>query len=114
MKRIGVNGFGRIGRYFTKVMLMQSDMEVVLVNDLSDIQTLAHLFKYDSIHGINPHGFIIQGNSLVFENGKSIEFIEDNTLLIIKLNSKINRIWKKKSLVDLYCTKNHQNYCFYY
>lgn len=74
MKRIGVNGFGRIGRYFTKVMLTQSDMEVVLVNDLSDIHTLAHLFKYDSIHGINPHGFVIQGNTLVFENGKAIEF----------------------------------------
>jgi glyceraldehyde 3-phosphate dehydrogenase len=76
MKRIGVNGFGRIGRYFTKMVLQSTDLEVAVVNDLSDIQTLAHLFRYDSLHGINPHKFEIEGSALVFENGKRIEFVQ--------------------------------------
>jgi glyceraldehyde 3-phosphate dehydrogenase len=76
MKRIGVNGFGRIGRYFTKMVLQSTGLEVAVVNDLSDIQTLAHLFRYDSLHGINPHKFEIEGSALVFENGKRIEFVQ--------------------------------------
>ena len=67
MKIVGVNGFGRIGRYFTRIALQQNEIEVALVNDLADIQTLAHLFKYDSVHGVNPMKFIIENNSLVFE-----------------------------------------------
>lgn len=77
MKKIGVNGFGRIGRYAVRMALFQSDIEVALVNDLADIKTLAHLFKYDSIHGRNPFKFEIQGNSLVFENGKQIFFSQE-------------------------------------
>jgi glyceraldehyde 3-phosphate dehydrogenase len=76
MKKIGVNGFGRIGRYFTRMMLSREDMQVTVVNDLADINTLAHLFKYDSIHGINPFLFQIVGNKLVFENGKEILFTQ--------------------------------------
>ncbi|MFA7274631.1 MAG: type I glyceraldehyde-3-phosphate dehydrogenase [Crocinitomicaceae bacterium] len=76
MKKIGVNGFGRIGRYFTRMMLNRDDMQVAVVNDLADIKTLAHLFKYDSVHGINPFAFQIVGNKLVFENGKEILFTQ--------------------------------------
>ncbi len=72
--RIGVNGFGRIGRYFTRMALNSPGIEVAMVNDLSDIETLAHLFKYDSVHGINPNHFEIEGNSLVFANGQKIVF----------------------------------------
>lgn len=72
--KVGVNGFGRIGRYFTRMALASEAVQVAMVNDLSDIQTLAHLFKYDSIHGINPHTFVVEGNALVFENGKRIVF----------------------------------------
>jgi glyceraldehyde 3-phosphate dehydrogenase len=77
MKKIGVNGFGRIGRYVVKMALFQSDIEVALINDLADIKTLAHLFKYDSVHGRNPFKFEIQENSLVFENGKRIVFSQE-------------------------------------
>jgi glyceraldehyde 3-phosphate dehydrogenase len=77
MKIVGVNGFGRIGRYFVKMALMQDDVQVALVNDLADIKTLAHLFKYDSIHGRNPLKFEIKDNSLVFENGKQIFFSQE-------------------------------------
>jgi glyceraldehyde 3-phosphate dehydrogenase len=75
MKKIGINGFGRIGRTFARFALTEKDIDVALVNDLADIETLAHLFKYDSIHGVNQHAFKISGNSLVFENGKKIEFV---------------------------------------
>lgn len=77
MKIIGVNGFGRIGRYFVRMALSQNDIQIGLVNDLADIEMLAHLFKYDSIHGINPFNFKIEGNSLVFENGKTIHFSKE-------------------------------------
>jgi glyceraldehyde 3-phosphate dehydrogenase len=49
MKKIGVNGFGRIGRCFTRIALQQDDFEIAVVNDLVDVETLAHLLKYDSV-----------------------------------------------------------------
>lgn len=51
MKRIAINGFGRIGRTFLRKSLMQPGLEVIAINDLTSPATLAHLFKYDSIHG---------------------------------------------------------------
>ncbi len=77
MKVVGVNGFGRIGRCFTRIALLDPQVEVALVNDLADIQTLAHLLKYDSIHGPFSLEFQIEGNSLIFENGKKITFINE-------------------------------------
>ena len=77
MKVIGVNGFGRIGRYFTRMTLDSSDVNVAVVNDLADINTLAHLFKYDSVHGRLNERFVIEGNKIVFENGKVIQFISE-------------------------------------
>jgi glyceraldehyde 3-phosphate dehydrogenase len=77
MKVVGVNGFGRIGRCFTRIALLDPQVEVALVNDLADIKTLAHLLKYDSIHGPFSLEFQIEGNSLIFENGKKITFISE-------------------------------------
>lgn len=77
VKIVGVNGFGRIGRYFTRLSLSNPNVNVAVVNDLSDIKTLAHLLKYDSIHGGVGLKFEIQDNSLVFENGKKILFIQE-------------------------------------
>jgi len=51
--RVGINGFGRIGRLVVRAALREgADVEFVGVNDLTDAQTLAHLFKYDSVHGV--------------------------------------------------------------
>ncbi|MBX2983087.1 MAG: type I glyceraldehyde-3-phosphate dehydrogenase [Flavobacteriales bacterium] len=50
--RIAINGFGRIGRITARMLLQRNDVELVAVNDLTDTRTLAHLFKYDSIHGV--------------------------------------------------------------
>lgn len=77
MKIIGVNGFGRIGRYFTRMSLESAGVDVAVVNDLADINTLAHLFKYDSVHGRLKEKFTIEGNKIVFENGKVIQFISE-------------------------------------
>lgn len=49
--RIAINGFGRIGRYTLKMLLRKEGLEVVAINDLTDTRTLAHLFKYDTVHG---------------------------------------------------------------
>lgn len=77
MKQIGINGFGRIGRYFTRLALSQNDINIAVVNDLADIKTLAHLLKYDSIHGKLPLSFSIFDNKIIFENGKEIIFIKE-------------------------------------
>lgn len=77
MKTIGVNGFGRIGRYFTRLTLDDPTINVALVNDLADIKTLAHLLKYDSVHRGLKHDFVIEGNTLKFANGKQIIFVSE-------------------------------------
>lgn len=77
MKKIGVNGFGRIGRYFTRMSLESTTIDVTVVNDLADINTLAHLLKYDSVHRRLKHSFKIEGNRIVFENGKEIIFLSE-------------------------------------
>jgi len=76
MKKIGVNGFGRIGRYFTRMSLAESEISVAVVNDLADINTLAHLFKYDSVHRQLNMDFRIEGKTIVFENGSKIVFTQ--------------------------------------
>ncbi len=49
--KVGINGFGRIGRSFLRACYGYEDIEIVAINDLTDTQTLAHLLKYDSVHG---------------------------------------------------------------
>jgi|TARA_B110000879_G_scaffold30517_1_gene41652 glyceraldehyde 3-phosphate dehydrogenase len=84
MKNIGINGFGRIGRYFTRMSLENDNVNVAVVNDLADIRTLAHLFKYDSVHRGLKYEFKIEGNKFVFENGKTILFISERNPESIK------------------------------
>ncbi|OGG89577.1 type I glyceraldehyde-3-phosphate dehydrogenase, partial [Candidatus Kuenenbacteria bacterium RIFCSPHIGHO2_02_FULL_42_29] len=52
MKRLAINGFGRIGRAALKIALKQKNLEVVAINDLTDTRTLAHLLKYDTVYGV--------------------------------------------------------------
>lgn len=77
MKNIGVNGFGRIGRYFTRLSLFRNDIRVTVVNDLADVKTLAHLLKYDSVHGKLALDFSVEGDRIIFENGKEILFVKE-------------------------------------
>jgi len=69
--RVGVNGFGRIGRVFFRTALDANDIEVVGVNDLADAKTLAHLLKHDSVHGALPAEVTSKGEA-IFVNGREI------------------------------------------
>ena len=71
---IGINGFGRIGRQVGRIALLCPSINSIHVNDLADIHTLSHLFKYDSIHGKLALAFTAKQNELLFENGKKIIF----------------------------------------
>ncbi|PWL28752.1 MAG: type I glyceraldehyde-3-phosphate dehydrogenase [Fluviicola sp. XM-24bin1] len=76
MKYVGINGFGRIGRYFLRMAISNENIEVVAVNDLAPIATLAHLLKYDSVHRRFPMDFTVEGDALVFENGRKVTFTQ--------------------------------------
>jgi glyceraldehyde 3-phosphate dehydrogenase len=65
--RIGINGFGRIGRMAFRAMLGKKDVEVVAVNDITDAKTLAHLLKYDSVHGSLKHQVKTEGNQIMLD-----------------------------------------------
>jgi len=69
--RVGVNGFGRIGRVFFRAALQAPELEVVAVNDLADAKTLAHLLKYDSVHGILNAEVTHKGEA-IFVNGREV------------------------------------------
>ncbi len=69
--RVGVNGFGRIGRVFFRAALEARDIEVVGVNDLADAKTLAHLLKHDSVHGNLPAEVVAKGEA-IFVNGREV------------------------------------------
>ncbi|MFM1994366.1 MAG: type glyceraldehyde-3-phosphate dehydrogenase [Actinomycetota bacterium] len=77
MTRIGINGFGRIGRNFMRAALAQnSNLEIVAVNDLSDPAGLAHLLKYDSITGRLNAAVSVEGDSIIVD-GKSIKVLAE-------------------------------------
>ena len=52
--RVGINGFGRIGRNVFRASMGDKDLQIVAINDLTDAKTLAYLLKYDSVHGTLP------------------------------------------------------------
>ncbi len=69
--KVGINGFGRIGRLVFRAMAKDPEIEVVAVNDLGDIPTMAHLLKYDSVHGraydnveVTDDGFVADGHAV--------------------------------------------------
>ncbi len=68
--KVGINGFGRIGRMTMRLMLERKEMEVVGINDLTDSKTLAHLFKYDSVHGISKHEISHDEKHLIIDGNK--------------------------------------------
>lgn len=77
MMKVGINGFGRIGRNTLRSILQRGvDIEVSAINDLADSHTLAHLFKYDSVHG-SFHGDVsAQGDSLLVD-GRKISILKE-------------------------------------
>lgn len=74
--RIAINGFGRIGRQILQAGLNDPAIEWVAINDLTDTKTLAHLFKYDSVHGISPNKITYDENHLIID-GKTIKVLSE-------------------------------------
>lgn len=71
MIRVGINGFGRIGRMFLRIAESSQNIRVVQINDIADAPTLAHLLKYDSVHGRFP-GEVEAGEELIRVNGRDV------------------------------------------
>lgn len=74
MKRIAINGFGRIGRAALKVIMDQPELEIVAVNDLMTIENAQYLLKYDSVYGIYDKEVTIEGDSLVVA-GQKVKYL---------------------------------------
>lgn len=74
--QVGINGFGRIGRNVFRAALNNPEINIVAVNDLTDAKTLAHLLKYDSVHGILDAEVKADGNDILV-NGKRIKVLAE-------------------------------------
>src|SRR5690554_6053758 len=74
--KIGINGFGRIGRLVFRSAMENPEMEIVAINDLTDAKMLAHLLKYDSLHGHYPGEVGVDGDSIVVD-GKKIKIFAE-------------------------------------
>jgi len=87
--KIAINGFGRIGRSVFRLLINHPAIEVVAINDIADNKTMAHLIKYDSIHGILPFPVSFDDTSILID-GKSYTFFHEKEV------SKID--WKKHNI----------------
>jgi glyceraldehyde 3-phosphate dehydrogenase len=87
--RVAINGFGRIGRMVLRAASKEKDLDFVAINDLTDAATLAHLFKYDSVHGIFPGTVEHTADSLII-NGKTIK--------IYAVRNPAELPWKKEKV----------------
>src|SRR5919199_4362123 len=76
--RVGINGFGRIGRQVLRAAKLQgvADLDFVAVNDITDTKTLAHLFKYDSVHRTYP-GRVEAGSSSICIDGDDLQVLSE-------------------------------------
>ncbi|MFZ2149708.1 MAG: type I glyceraldehyde-3-phosphate dehydrogenase [Minisyncoccia bacterium] len=74
--KVGINGFGRIGRAFLKVAWDRPEIEVVAVNDLGDIANMAYLLKYDTVYGTWGHDIKVEGNIILIDD-KKVRFISE-------------------------------------
>ena len=88
--RIGINGFGRIGRTLFRMLMHHDGIEVVHINDIADAKTLTHLLKYDSIHGVLTEAVSLQGDEIT---------IGDTTTIFTHLNEPKDIPWKAVDLV---------------
>ncbi len=81
--KIGINGFGRIGRLVLRESFKRNDVEIVAINDLMEIDQLAYLLKYDSVHGTFKKEISIDGNNLVID-GKKVRVTAEKDPSLLK------------------------------
>ncbi|MBU1671464.1 MAG: type I glyceraldehyde-3-phosphate dehydrogenase [Actinobacteria bacterium] len=74
--KIGINGFGRIGRLVTRAAMADPDIEIAAVNDLADAKVLRHLFKYDSVHGVFK-GEVTAGDGFLEIDGMKVQVLQE-------------------------------------
>jgi glyceraldehyde 3-phosphate dehydrogenase len=72
--RIAINGFGRIGRIFFRLAFNKENFDIVAINDLSDIENLAYLLKYDSVYGQYDKNVEVKDNKLIVEGREVLVF----------------------------------------
>src|SRR5580698_5316378 len=100
--RVAINGFGRIGRLFFRQAFEMSDLEIVAINDLGDVENLAYLLKYDSVYGRYGKDIKTTDGKLIVD-GKEINFIQvkDPALLPWK-DMQIDIVVESTGLFDAY------------
>ncbi|WP_313891607.1 glyceraldehyde-3-phosphate dehydrogenase [Psychrobacillus sp.] len=86
---IAINGFGRIGRMVFRQAILQDDLNIVAINARYPLETLAHLIKYDSTHGVFPGEVSIEENALIV-NGKRVQIVNDR--------DPLNLPWKELNI----------------
>jgi glyceraldehyde 3-phosphate dehydrogenase len=102
--KIAINGFGRIGRNLFRLLINHPTIEVAAINDIADARTMAHLTKYDSIHGVLPYEVSHTEDTLVVD-GKSYPFlskknVEDIDWTAFGIDIVIESTGKSKTLAD--------------
>lgn len=101
--RIAINGFGRIGRNLFRLLLNHPSIEVVAINDIADNKTMAHLIKYDSIHGVLPYGVSYDEQSIIVD-GKGYLFFHEKEISNLNwenIDFVIESTGKYKTLEDI-------------
>ncbi len=107
-KRIAINGFGRIGRLTLRRLLLDKNVQVVAINDLTDNATLAHLFKYDSAHGIFNGAVKSDAKSITIKGKKIASFSERDPLNLPWTKLKVDTVlectgvFRTKETADLH------------
>ena len=103
--RIAINGFGRIGRNLFRLLLNHPTIEIVAINDIADNRTMAHLIKYDSIHGVlpfdcsfNDDAILVNGKQYLFFHQKNIETLNWKSL---EIDVVVEATGKFKSFDDI-------------
>lgn len=84
--KIAINGFGRIGRNLFRLLLDHPSIEVAAINDIADARTMAHLIKYDSIHGVLPNEVSHSENAIIID-GKNYPFLRKSTITELNWSS---------------------------
>ncbi|MFN4028110.1 MAG: type I glyceraldehyde-3-phosphate dehydrogenase [Flavobacterium sp.] len=83
--QIAINGFGRIGRNLFRLLLNHPTIEIVAINDIADNRTMAHLIKYDSIHGVLPYDVSYNEDSIIVD-GKQYAFFHEKDIADLDWN----------------------------
>ena len=103
--RIAINGFGRIGRNLFRLLLDHSEIEVVAINDIADNRTMAHLIKYDSIHGVLPYDCGFDDDAIIVNDVRYLFFHEQSIVNLdwksLQIDVVVESTGKFKSYKDI-------------